>query len=147
MKNDGTSVHGRPVVSPGSDWLGLVIDLTNTSRYYSPSEWLKQGIKHFKIACKGRDAVPDNESALQIFANARPPGIYKHEYIDALYKFYHEKRPETVTCPSTPEWKRSCDLDLNGNAEDDEDKDGLVAGTSPVSLRRICIIVHLEAVF
>ncbi|XP_020252912.1 mRNA-capping enzyme-like [Asparagus officinalis] len=42
--------------------LGLVIDLTNTTRYYSPSEWTKLGIKHIKIRCKGRDAVPDNES-------------------------------------------------------------------------------------
>ncbi|XP_058080424.1 uncharacterized protein LOC131228639 isoform X3 [Magnolia sinica] len=159
--------------------LGLVIDLTNTSRYYSPIDWKKQGIKHFKIACKGRDAVPDNESvnhfvyevsqfllnqkhskkyvlvhcthghnrtgfmiihflirsqhisvtkALQLFANARPPGIYKQDYIDALYKFYHEKRPETVTCPSTPEWKRSSDLDLNGDAVQDEDDDGVIAG-------------------
>lgn len=29
--------------------LGLVVDLTNTSRYYSPSEWIKQGIKHVKV--------------------------------------------------------------------------------------------------
>jgi mRNA-capping enzyme len=68
-----------------------VIDLTNTSRYYSPSEWTKQGTKHvkvreqglsldsnmytlaligfvlmtffsFQIACRGRDAVPENEA-------------------------------------------------------------------------------------
>jgi mRNA-capping enzyme len=42
--------------------IGLVIDLTNTTRYYSPAEWTRQGIKHVKIPCKGRDAVPDNES-------------------------------------------------------------------------------------
>ncbi|XP_009599545.1 uncharacterized protein [Nicotiana tomentosiformis] len=42
--------------------LGMVIDLTNTTRYYSSSDWRKEGIKHVKIPCKGRDAVPDNES-------------------------------------------------------------------------------------
>ncbi|KAF8402713.1 hypothetical protein HHK36_010801 [Tetracentron sinense] len=155
--------------------LGLVIDLTNTTRYYPPSDWKKQGIKHVKIACRGRDSVPDNESvnnfvfevlqfysrqkhsekyilvhcthghnrtgymivhflmrsqstsvteAIQKFANARPPGIYKQDYIDALYMFYHERKPEAVICPSTPEWKRSSDLDLNGEALPDEDDDG-----------------------
>lgn len=63
--------------------------------------------------------------ALQVFAEARPPGIYKDDYIDALYKFYHEERPETITCPPTPEWKRSSDLDLNGEAMQDEDDGGI----------------------
>lgn len=157
--------------------LGLIIDLTNTTRYYHPTDWVNKGIKYFKIACKGRDAVPDNESvnnfvyealrffhnhkqmpqnkyilvhcthghnrtgfmivnylvrihnmtvkeAVQRFAAARPPGIYKQEYIDALFRFYHERKPETVLCPSTPEWKRSVSVDLNGNAMEDEDDDG-----------------------
>ncbi|CAM0874827.1 unnamed protein product [Alopecurus aequalis] len=157
--------------------IGLVIDLTNTSRYYSPAEWTKQGIKHVKIPCRGRDAVPDNESvnvfvyevmmflerqkqsktpkyilvhcthghnrtgfmiihylmrthiswvaeAINIFAKRRPPGIYKRDYIEALYSFYHEV-PENmiVTCPSTPEWKSPFDLDLNGEAKQDDDDD------------------------
>ncbi|XP_019162351.1 PREDICTED: mRNA-capping enzyme-like isoform X4 [Ipomoea nil] len=156
--------------------LGLVIDLTNTTRYYSTQEFAKEGIKHVKIMCRGRDSVPDNESvnlfvfevleflarqkhskkyifvhcthghnrtgymivhylmrtlplsvtqAIQIFAESRPPGIYKPDYIDALYTFYHEKKPETVVCPPTPEWKRSCEFDLNGVAKpDDDDDDG-----------------------
>ncbi|AAD56326.1 putative mRNA capping enzyme, RNA guanylyltransferase [Arabidopsis thaliana] len=160
--------------------LGLVIDLTNTTRYYSTTDLKKEGIKHVKIACKGRDAVPDNVSvnafvnevnqfvlnlkhskkyilvhcthghnrtgfmivhylmrsgpmnvtqALKIFSDARPPGIYKPDYIDALYSFYHEIKPESVICPSTPEWKRSTELDLNGEAlPDDEDDDGGPAG-------------------
>uniref|UniRef100_A0ACD5WAL3 Uncharacterized protein n=1 Tax=Avena sativa TaxID=4498 RepID=A0ACD5WAL3_AVESA len=157
--------------------IGLVIDLTNTSRYYSPAEWTKQGTKHVKIPCKGRDSVPDNESvnefvyevmaflerqkqsrtpkyilvhcthghnrtgfmiihylmrthiswvaeAINIFAQRRPPGIYKRDYIEALYSFYHEV-PENmiVTCPSTPEWKSPFDLDLNGEAKQDDDDD------------------------
>ncbi|KAJ8753925.1 hypothetical protein K2173_000179 [Erythroxylum novogranatense] len=156
--------------------LGLVIDLTNTTRYYQTTDLKKEGIKHIKIQCKGRDAVPDNASvnnfvyevtqflsrqkhskkyilvhcthghnrtgymivhylmrslpmsvtqAIKAFADTRPPGIYKPDYIDALYTFYHERKPETVVCPPTPEWKRSSDLDLNGEAvPDDDDDDG-----------------------
>ncbi|PSS09837.1 MRNA guanylyltransferase [Actinidia chinensis var. chinensis] len=155
--------------------LGLVIDLTNTSRYYSALDWKKEGIKYVKIQCKGRDSVPDNEAvnqfvyevlqflfcqknskkyvlvhcthghnrtgymivhylmrtlaisvtqAIKLFADARPPGIYKPDYIDALYNFYHERKPEMVVCPPTPEWKRSSDLDLNGDVVPDDDDDG-----------------------
>ncbi|XP_057512276.1 uncharacterized protein LOC130794378 isoform X2 [Actinidia eriantha] len=162
--------------------LGLVIDLTNTSRYYSALDWKKEGIKHVKIQCKGRDSVPDNEAvnyfafeisqflirqkhskkyvlvhcthghnrtgfmivhylmrtlsmsvtqAIKLFADARPPGIYKPDYIDALYKFYHERKPEMVVCPPTPEWKRSSDLDLNGVAVPDEDDDGVPVAPLP----------------
>ncbi|MBA0572294.1 hypothetical protein Golob_002647, partial [Gossypium lobatum] len=160
--------------------LGLVIDLTNTSRYYQTTDLKKEGIKHVKIQCRGRDAVPDNMSvntfvyevsqfllrqkskkyilvhcthghnrtgymivhylmrsqsmsvsqAIKFFSEARPPGIYKPDYVDALYTFYHERRPEMVICPPTPEWKRSSDLDLNGEAvPDDDDDDG-----SPIAL-------------
>ncbi|XP_075638066.1 uncharacterized protein LOC142610201 [Castanea sativa] len=158
--------------------LGLVIDLTNTTRYYPATDLKKEGIKHVKIQCKGRDSVPDNASvnnfvyevsqfvsrqkhskkyilvhcthghnrtgymivhyimrslqasvtqAIKMFADTRPPGIYKPDYIDALYTFYHEKKPEMVVCPPTPEWKRSSDLDLNGEAVPDDDDDGVSA--------------------
>ncbi|KAL3569682.1 hypothetical protein D5086_029572, partial [Populus alba] len=155
--------------------LGLVIDLTNTTRYYSTTDLENEGIKHVKIYCKGHDAVPENTDvdtfvyevmqfllpqkhtkkyilvhcthghnrtgymivhyvmrsqpmsvtqAIKIFADARPPGIYKPDYIDALYS-YHERKPEMVVCPPTPEWKRSSEFDLNGEAvPDDDDDDG-----------------------
>jgi mRNA-capping enzyme len=157
--------------------IGLVIDLTNTSRYYSSAEWTNQGTKYVKIPCRGRDAVPDNESinafvyevmtflerqkqsrtpkyvlvhcthghnrtgfmiihylmrthiswvaeAINIFAQRRPPGIYKRDYIEALYSFYHEVPVNMiVACPSTPEWKNPFDLDLNGEAKQDDDDD------------------------
>ncbi|EEF41727.1 mRNA capping enzyme, putative [Ricinus communis] len=147
--------------------LGLVIDLTNTNRYYPISAWSEEGISHIKIRCKGRDSVPDDESvekfvhevskfcsqgthaekyilvhcthghnrtgymiahflkrtrsisiteAIDIFAKARPPGIYKEEYIDSLYTFYDEKRPDQVVCPQTPEWKRCDDANTDGEA-------------------------------
>ncbi|KAI7728393.1 hypothetical protein M8C21_026809 [Ambrosia artemisiifolia] len=149
--------------------LGMVIDLTNTTRYYSVNDWKKEGIKYVKINCKGRDSVPENEAvsqflarqknskkyvlvhcthghnrtgymiihylmrtlpisvtqAIRIFSEARPPGIYKPDYIDALYAFYHERKPDMITCPPTPEWKRSSEFDLNGEALPDEDDDGL----------------------
>ncbi|KAI7981625.1 putative disease resistance protein [Camellia lanceoleosa] len=52
-----------------SNLLGLVIDLTNTSRYYHASDLKKEGIKHVKIQCKGCDSVPDNE-AVNYFVEA-----------------------------------------------------------------------------
>ncbi|XP_076890507.1 uncharacterized protein LOC143541616 [Bidens hawaiensis] len=42
--------------------IGLVIDLTNTNRYYRESDWTREGINYVKITCVGRDAVPDYES-------------------------------------------------------------------------------------
>ncbi|XP_052878179.1 uncharacterized protein LOC108471043 isoform X2 [Gossypium arboreum] len=219
--------------------LGLVIDSTNTSRYYQTTDLKKKGIKHVKIQCRGRDAVPENASvntfvyevsqfllrqksnkyilvhcthghnrtgymiihylmrtqpmsvtrvsnfccwwwyvflvfssicfrysqwntiyyfcltfsaSNKFFSEARPPGIYKPDYIDALYAFYHERRPESLVCPPTPKWKRSSDLDLNGEAtadddDDDDDDDGAPTalpvrghaqfpGSHPVSLNR-----------
>ncbi|PRQ19266.1 putative mRNA (guanine-N(7)-)-methyltransferase [Rosa chinensis] len=153
--------------------LGLVIDLTNTfkSRYYPTSDLEKEGIRHVKIPCKGRDSVPDNLSvnrfvyevirfkqmyprkyilvhcthghnrtgymiihylmrmlpmhtvteAIQTFAKARPPGIYKPDYIDALYSFYHEGKPAEIVCPPTPDWKRSSEF----VPDDDDDHQGL----------------------
>lgn len=166
-------IHRQRVL--GRD-VGMVIDLTNTTRYYKPSEWQSNGIRYMKIACKGRDAVPDSLSvntfvyevakfmqsnkmkrlnkyvlvhcthgfnrtgymivnyliriqgisvkeAVERFAGARPPGIYKPDYIDALFRCYNERKPESVICPSTPEWKSSV-VDLNGNGIEDEDDDG-----------------------
>ncbi|KAL3683404.1 hypothetical protein R1sor_001426 [Riccia sorocarpa] len=163
--------------------IALVIDLTNTSRYYSPQEWLKGGVKHIKVPCRGRDEVPEPEAVnqfvyevirfqhtmlarqsgrkyilvhcthghnrtgfmfvhymmrtqyttveqcLRTFAEARPPGIYKQDYIESLYTFYNERRPEPLVCPNTPDWKRPTEVDLNGEAkgdDDDDDDDGVI---------------------
>ncbi|CAN1171937.1 mRNA-capping enzyme [Linum perenne] len=149
--------------------LGLVIDLTNTTRYYSSNEFKNYSIKYVKIQCRGRDAVPENVAVNQFvykvmefqslenlqkkhilvhcthghnrtgymivhflmrtqmmsvteaiakFAEARPPGIYKPDYIDALYAFYHEKKPRNISYPLVPEWKRSSEFDLNDDYDD-----------------------------
>ncbi|XP_002974489.2 mRNA-capping enzyme isoform X2 [Selaginella moellendorffii] len=42
--------------------VGLIIDLTNTTRYYSANEVTRAGLSHFKIPCKGRNEVPDAEA-------------------------------------------------------------------------------------
>ncbi|CAN1142386.1 mRNA-capping enzyme [Linum perenne] len=158
--------------------LGLVIDLTNTTRYYSINEFKKEGIKYIKIQCRGRDAVPENVAvnqfvyevmqflslqklskkyilvhcthghnrtgymivhflmrtqlmsvteAISKFSEARPPGIYKADYIDALYTFYNEEKPSNISYPAIPEWKRSSEFDLNGQAVPDDDDDGASA--------------------
>ncbi|XP_050236991.1 uncharacterized protein LOC126686796 isoform X2 [Mercurialis annua] len=150
--------------------IGLVIDLTNSVRYYPISAWSEEGISHIKIRCKGRDSVPDDASvykfvdevsqfcsqttngekcilvhcthghnrtgymiahflkrtrsisvteAIGIFAKARPPGIYKDDYIDSLYTFYNENRPDQVVCPQTPEWKKIDDAEFNSAALQD----------------------------
>lgn len=79
--------------------------------------------------------------ALHAFSQARPPGIYKQDYIEALYTFYHEN-PENLVCPPTPEWKRSSDLDLNGEAaqDDDGDDDGDTAGHLHVGAIEVYIL-------
>nr|GFB24445.1 mRNA-capping enzyme-like isoform X2 [Tanacetum cinerariifolium] len=45
------------------------------------------------------------------FSEARPPGIYKQDYLDDLCNFFGEQLPRTFVCPQTPEWKRSPDRD------------------------------------
>lgn len=142
--------------------IGLVVDLTNTDRYYPESDWTSHGIRHVKIRCPGQDSVPDAESvdrfisevvqltsqesqaskyavvhcthghnrtgymivhflvrnqsvsvseAIATFAQARPPGIYRRKYVEALYDFYFQSKPELLVCPETPEWKRDSDQD------------------------------------
>ena len=134
--------------------LGLVLDLTNTGRYYDPAEWGSRGVAHQKIFCPPRGRVPHPESvshfcfemlrfttkfpgdfvlvhcthgfnrtgfmlcswmvryggvsvaeALSRFAQARPPGIYKDDYIEELFRYNHERRPATLKCPPVPDFK------------------------------------------
>jgi hypothetical protein len=39
--------------------IGLIIDLTNTDRYYDPKLDIPKGIAHIKISTKGHDEAPD----------------------------------------------------------------------------------------
>ncbi|CAN0909966.1 mRNA-capping enzyme [Linum grandiflorum] len=130
--------------------LGLVIDLTNTDRYYERNEFENAGIKYIKVTkflsleklskvlvhcthghnrtgymivhfLKRTQSMSVTE-AITKFAEARPPGIYKSEYIDALYDFYHEPKPDNI-CPPVPEWKISSE-------GDHDDGDGVSAPPS-----------------
>ena len=134
--------------------LGLVLDLTNTGRYYDPAEWGSRGVAHQKIFCPPRGRVPHPESvnhfcfemlrftskfpqdfvlvhcthgfnrtgfmlcswmvryggisvaeAVAKFAQARPPGIYKDDYIEELFRYNHERRPANLKCPPVPDFK------------------------------------------
>jgi mRNA-capping enzyme len=58
--------------------------------------------------------MPVTFQAINKFAQARPPGIYKQDYIDALYMLFNEKKPENLVCPQTPEWKSLPDPDYHG---------------------------------
>lgn len=49
--------------------------------------------------------------AITTFAQARPPGIYRQKYVEALYDFYLQAKPEPLVCPQTPEWKKNSDQD------------------------------------
>ena len=57
--------------------------------------------------------MPVTFQAINKFAQARPPGIYKQDYIDTLYMFFNEKKPESLVCQQTPEWKSLPDPDVH----------------------------------
>lgn len=141
----------------------MVIDLTNTSRYYNPNAFEQEGIRYVKIQCQGRGGPPDSraiskfvyivqshrasvgleeysnncKSAILVhcthgfnrtgsmivhylqrseqwpdlnkhilnFAECRPPGIYKHNYLAKLYESYLEIKPDSLIFPDIPSWK------------------------------------------
>lgn len=53
------------------------------------------------------------------FARIRPPGIYKHDYLDLLYRYFHEKRPSAVATPAVPPWKAT-DVRWDGKYHPDD---------------------------
>ncbi|KAK9804496.1 hypothetical protein WJX73_010638 [Symbiochloris irregularis] len=135
--------------------VGLVLDLTNTYRYYDSEEWEQMGVQYLKIHCRGRGEVPEPEAvnrfcwevasfhsheenqgshvvvhcthgfnrtgymisnymvrmgyplanAVRTFATHRSPGIYKDDYIQALFKYNHFRRPKNLHTPARPAWK------------------------------------------
>lgn len=162
--------------------IGLIIDLTNTTRFYdSESEVKQQGIKYFKINCKGFEffrkknnfipfktvlisidyrhgETPSAENAkvfinvaeafirqnpldligvhcthgfnrtgfliccylvekldysidmaVNLFADARPPGIYKQEYLNELFNRYGDSSMTVPIAPPLPTWEEEGD--------------------------------------
>ncbi|EDW00552.1 mRNA-capping enzyme [Drosophila grimshawi] len=55
------------------------------------------------------------EAALAVFANARPPGIYKQDYINELFRRY-EVEEDAPQAPEQPNWCLEYD-DSNGNED------------------------------
>ena len=46
----------------------------------------------------------DVSAAIQEFANARPPGIYKQDYINELFKRYGDEDDDPLQAPELPDW-------------------------------------------
>lgn len=46
----------------------------------------------------------DIAAAIQVFATARPPGIYKRDYIVELFMRYGDEEDEPLQAPNLPEW-------------------------------------------
>ncbi|KAL5471010.1 hypothetical protein EMCRGX_G029081 [Ephydatia muelleri] len=60
VEEEFTPTHLMDMLEEKQHTLGLVIDLTFTSRYYSPREFEDRGVLHVKILCPGRD-IPDDD--------------------------------------------------------------------------------------
>nr|KAF6462972.1 RNA guanylyltransferase and 5'-phosphatase [Molossus molossus] len=152
--------------------MSLLVDLTNTSRFYDRNDIEKEGIKYIKLKCKGHGECPTTENtetfirlceqfnernppelivlfyflgvhcthgfnrtgflicaflvekmdwsieaAVATFAQARPPGIYKGDYLKELFRRYGDIE-ETPPPPVLPDW---C---FEDDEEEDEDEDG-----------------------
>uniref|UniRef100_A0A5K3EXW1 mRNA-capping enzyme n=1 Tax=Mesocestoides corti TaxID=53468 RepID=A0A5K3EXW1_MESCO len=134
--------------------LGLVFDLTKSTRFYHRKEIENHGCTYLKIACKGNEECPTEEQvklftdvvrkfvaddknvgkkigvhcthgfnrtgflivsymvnecyyslelALKLFADARPPGIYKADYLMELYKRFDDPA-DCIPAPDLPDW-------------------------------------------
>ncbi|XP_072498904.1 mRNA-capping enzyme isoform X2 [Notamacropus eugenii] len=146
--------------------MGLLVDLTNTTRFYDRNDIEKEGIKYIKLQCKGHGECPTAENtdtfirlcerfneknppeligvhcthgfnrtgflicaflvekmdwsieaAVATFAQARPPGIYKGDYLKELFRRYGDVE-EAPPPPLLPEW---C---FEEEEEEDEEEDG-----------------------
>ncbi|XP_065537326.1 mRNA-capping enzyme isoform X1 [Lathamus discolor] len=148
--------------------MGLLVDLTNTTRFYDRNDIEKEGIKYIKLQCKGHGEcpTPENtetfirvcehfsdknpsefigvhcthgfnrtgflicaflvekldwsiEAAVATFAQARPPGIYKGDYLKELFRRYGDE-DDAPSPPELPEW---C-FDDDEEEDDDNGKTG-----------------------
>lgn len=145
--------------------LGLVVDLTNTSRFYDSKKVEEKEIRYVKMQCRGHGETPSKDqtdqfiylckrfinqkpleaigvhcthgfnrtgflivsylveildwsvdAAVQAYAAARPPGIYKQDYLQELFYRYGEI-DDTPTAPPLPDWCNESEdgLDDDGN--------------------------------
>ncbi|XP_058516878.1 mRNA-capping enzyme isoform X2 [Ochotona princeps] len=146
--------------------MSLLVDLTNTSRFYDRNDIEKEGITYIKLQCKGHGECPTTEvtntfirlcerfndrtppeligvhcthgfnrtgflicaflvekmdwsieAAVATFAQARPPGIYKGDYLKELFRRYGDIE-EAPPPPLLPDW---C---FEDDEDEDEEEDG-----------------------
>ncbi|GLC40885.1 hypothetical protein PLESTB_000012700 [Pleodorina starrii] len=91
-----------------------------------------------------RDRAMTVRRALQRFAQARPPGIYKDQYINDLFKYYHEGRDARIVTPRVPAWKGSEDAEDAADAAN-EDEGG--AGEGGAAGGELPVVTHHEDIF
>uniref|UniRef100_A0A9R1SQX2 mRNA-capping enzyme n=2 Tax=Cyprinus carpio TaxID=7962 RepID=A0A9R1SQX2_CYPCA len=157
--------------------MGLLLDLTNTSRFYDRAEIEKEGIKYVKLSCKGHGECPtvettemfirlcehfiektpteligvhcthgfnrtgflicaylvekmdwSIEAAVAAFAQARPPGIYKADYLKELFRRFGDVE-DAPPAPALPEW---C-FDDEEDEDVDDDGNAIAQGSEPSS--------------
>ncbi|XP_064652771.1 mRNA-capping enzyme-like [Lineus longissimus] len=145
--------------------IGLIIDLTNTTRFYDKRRIEGKECRYLKLQCRGHGECPsedqtnaflelcDNfvrqkplqqigihcthgfnrtgfliiaylvekqswsvDAAVNLFAKARPPGIYKQDYLDELYRRYGDPE-DTPNAPPLPDW--CTESDDTGSLDDD----------------------------
>ncbi|XP_018409864.1 PREDICTED: mRNA-capping enzyme isoform X2 [Nanorana parkeri] len=145
--------------------MAMLVDLTNTTRFYERNDIEKEGIKYIKLQCKGHGECPSPENtetfirlcerimernpeelvgvhcthgfnrtgflicaflvekmdwsieaAVATFAQARPPGIYKADYLKELFQRYGDVE-DTPHPPELPDWcfEDDDDVDDEGN--------------------------------
>ncbi|XP_055526342.1 mRNA-capping enzyme [Wyeomyia smithii] len=64
------------------------------------------------------------EAGLSAFAKARPPGIYKADYIKELFRRY-EDESDAIQAPAIPEWGNQCDDTLENGFTNEIEKSKL----------------------
>ncbi|ELU05833.1 hypothetical protein CAPTEDRAFT_167250 [Capitella teleta] len=158
--------------------LGLLIDLTNTNRFYNKDELAAQDCKYIKIQCRGHGESPSEEqtetflkvchafitqnplakigvhcthgfnrtgflivsylvekldwsveAGVAAYAQARPPGIYKGDYIKTLFRLYGDEE-DAPPPPVMPDW---C---LEDNDEIDDDGNPLASTNGNTKRKR-----------
>ncbi|XP_052763075.1 mRNA-capping enzyme-like [Mya arenaria] len=153
--------------------LGLVVDLTNTTRFYDKLEVEKRDCRYVKMQCRGHGETPSKEqtqafielvarfhsqkplemigihcthgfnrtgflivayiveqlswsvdAAVQLYAQARSPGIYKQDYLQELFHRYGDV-DDTPAAPILPEWCNESEegVDDDGNAIEEDGTD------------------------
>ncbi|KAL3280723.1 hypothetical protein HHI36_003959 [Cryptolaemus montrouzieri] len=73
------------------------------------------------------------EIALEMFAKVRPPGIYKSDYIEELYKRY-DNVEDAPPAPERPDWAAEHDNDVN---EMEEESFSNMASTSTANVNNV----------